>query len=201
MKTLYLSLFLIIISYSIKAQASAPTKTRVTDSVLTSLKAKKAAADKYINTHAKEMVVFVKIPGKKGLMRVYNEKWPEEVEYTCNILKDKNGKIIYVFQAPFSESGDWDISYEHYFDEDGNVFAFYKDESIFDDNVKGGIVRNRLLKYYNRDFKVINQKSWLADEKGNTIKANKNKFDFRDYKYTIYKSLIECLKAVNLKTF
>jgi hypothetical protein len=201
MKTLYLSLFLIIISFSIKTQASAVTKTRVTDSVLTNLKAKKAATDKYVNTHAKEMAVFVKIPGKKGLIRVYNEKWPNEIEYTCNILKDKNGKIIYVFQAPFSESGDWDISYEHYFDKDGNVFAFYKDESIFDDNVKEGIIRNRLLNYYNKDFKVINQKSWLADEKGNVVKANKNKFDFRDYKYTIYKSLTECLKALNLKAF
>ena len=200
MKFLYLFVILLIASLSGKAQ-SATGKVATADSALASLKSKKAAIDKYVHAHAKQMAVFVKVPNKKTLVRVYNEKWPEEIEYTCNILKDKNGKVVYIFQAPFSESGDWDISYEHYFDENGNVFAFYKDESIFNDNVKGGIIRSRLLIYYNKDFKAIKQSNWLADEKGNVVKADKTKFDFRDYKYTIYKTLAGCLKALNLRAF
>jgi len=200
MKFLYLFVILLIASLSGKAQ-SATGKVATADSTLVSLKNKKAAIDKYVHAHAKQMAVFVKVPNKKTLVRVYNEKWPEEIEYTCNILKDKNGKVVYIFQAPFSESGDWDISYEHYFDENGNVFAFYKDESIFNDNVKGGIIRSRLLIYYNKDFKAIKQSNWLADEKGNVVKADKTKFDFRDYKYTIYKTLAGCLKALNLRAF
>jgi hypothetical protein len=141
------------------------------------------------------------VPGKKSLIRVYNEKWPDEIEYTYNIVKDKGGKIIYILQTPFSESGDWDISYKHYFDEDGHVFAFYRVESIFDDNVKGGVIRNTVLKYYNKDFKIVKQNNRLEDTKGALVKANKNNFNFRDYNYTIYKNLAECLKGYNVKAF
>ena len=135
MKTLYLILLLFISSLSIKAQTAPTVKTTVADTVLASLKNKKAAIDKYAKANPKQLLVFVKVTGKKNLIRVYNQKWPDAVEYTCNILKDKGGKIIYIYKAPFSESGDWDISYEHYFDDEGNVFAFYKDESIFDNTV------------------------------------------------------------------
>ncbi|MES2064661.1 MAG: hypothetical protein V4456_22275 [Bacteroidota bacterium] len=177
------------------------SKSRSDDPSFVSLKAKKAATDKYLKTHTKQMLVLVKVPNKKDFVYVYNGKWPNEVEYTLNILKNKNGNIIYVSQSPFSESGDWDISYEHYFDEEGNVFAFYKEESIFDENVKGGVVRSKLLNYYNKNFKIITQNNWLVDVNGNVIKANKNDFDFRDYNYTIYKNLADCLKGYNIKAF
>ncbi|MFA6087318.1 hypothetical protein [Mucilaginibacter sp.] len=200
MKFPYLFVILLIANLSGKAQ-SATGKVATVDSALSSLKSKKAAIDKYVDAHKKQMGVFVKAPNKKALIRVYNEKWPEEIEYTYNIIKDKAGKIIYILQTPFSESGDWDILYEHYFDESGNVFAFFRVESIFDDNVKGGVVRNKLLKYYNKDFKVVKQNNWLTDTNGGIVKANANTFNFRGYNYTIYKNLAECLKGYNIKAF
>jgi hypothetical protein len=196
----FLYVFMLLIGcLSGKAQTLAP-KSKA-DSPLNNLKVKRAVTDSYLKAHPKQVIVLVKVPGKKNLVRVYNKKWPDEVEYTLNILKDKNGKIIYIIQTPFSESGDWEISYEHYFDNEGNVFAFYKDESIFNDNVKGGVVRSKLLNYYDKDFKIVKQNNWLEDTKGRVVKANKSNFDFRDYNYTVYKNLADCLKGYNVKAF
>ncbi|BAU52245.1 hypothetical protein [Mucilaginibacter gotjawali] len=194
MKFLFLSLLFL---------TSSPLSTRTNnrflpaiappDSILAKLKASKAAIDKYVAQHPKNLIVLVKVPGKKNLVRVINEKWPDEIEYTYNIMIGQPGKVIFIDQIPYSESGDWFIEYKHYFDERGNTFAFSKEESIFDDSVKGGIVRTTLLKYFDAGFKNISQVDKLTDKDGNEIKKNKNNFNFREYKYAIYKSVKDCL--------
>src|ERR1700749_1752576 len=93
----------------------------VTD--LVDLKKKKAAIDQYEYQHRKEMVVFIKLEGKKKLIRAKNENWPDDTEYIYNVLKDGSGKIILTEQIPYSQSGDWYVEWKHYFDDTGNTFA------------------------------------------------------------------------------
>jgi hypothetical protein len=193
MKTLYVSLFLIIVSLSINAQPSAITKTKAADSVLTSLKAKKIALDKYIGKHAKEVITLVKLPNKTRLQEIKNDKWPDEIEYSYNILRDPAGKIMMAVISPNSESGDWDVVYKYYFDDKGNTFAFYEDQSIFNDNVKGEVVRTTLLKYYADDFKIISQNTALLNKDWHPIKGKKANYNFFDFQSKIYKTARECL--------
>jgi len=170
-----------------------------TDSVLIKLKNKKAAVDQYIIKHGKALIVLVKIPGKTNLLWIKNAHWPDEIEYTYNILKGPSGKIIFIAQIPYSESGDWDIEYKHYFDEQGNTYAFNKEESIFGDNVKGGVIREILFNYYDGKFNNINHVNILTDKDYQLIKRNKNMYNFRDFKYNIYKNLNECLIGYNIQ--
>ena len=72
---------------------------------------------------------------------------------------------------PYSESGDWYIEYRHYFDDNGKTFAFSRLGNIFAD-VKGGLAMEILLKYYDDNFKTINQTYRLTDK---DEKNNKNK--------------------------
>jgi hypothetical protein len=200
MKTLFLSsLFLAGACLLNPKQDNLTNHISLIDSVSLKLAAKKEAIDHYIETHTKQVIVLVKVPGNKNLLAVKNDRWPDEIEYTYDIYKNQAEKIIFIAQIPFSESGDWDIVYKHYFDEQGNTFAFCKQESIFNDDVKGSIVRAILLNYYDENFNKVSQITKLTDKDYRTIKKNKNDYDFREYKYSIYKNINECLSGYNIK--
>lgn len=201
MKTLYLILLLFFGSLSIKAQTASLIKIPSADTVLTSLKSKKAAIDKYMGKHAKDVITLVKVPKKSKLLQIKNknDKWPDEIEYTYNILKDPAGKIMVVTISPNSESGDWEIVYKYYFDDKGNTFAFYEDQSIFNDNVKGGVVRTTLLKYYSYSFRKLAQSIALLDKDWRPIKGKVAEYDFYDFESIIYKNASECLKGYKIQ--
>ncbi|WP_394772307.1 hypothetical protein [Mucilaginibacter sp.] len=196
MKIYCLSL-LAIIGLFLSGQKEHAVRYRLpqTDSILAKKKSNKEAIDQYISKYTKSVIILVKVPGKENLVPVKNENWPDEVEYTYNIYKNPAGKIIFIAQIPFSESGDWDIEYKHYFDEQGLTFAFSKEESVFDENVKGGVVREILLNYYDETFKNIRQINRLTDKDYKAIKKRKNGYDFREYKYSIFKNLSSCLNG------
>ena len=169
------------------------------DSTLSTVKGKKAAIDKYLEAHTKSVIVLVKVPGKKNLVFVKNEHWPDNVEYTYDIYKNPIGKIIFIAQTPYSESGDWNIIYKHYFDEHGNTCAFSKEESIFNDSVKGGVAREILLNYYDEKFKIINNSNILTDEDFHPIKGNIKAYEFPEYEYRVYKNVSQCLSAYHVR--
>jgi len=167
------------------------------DSTLVRLKSKQVATDQYISKHGKTLIVLVKVPGKTKLKKVINENWPEEMEYTYNILKDTTGRIILVSLVPFSQSGDWFITYTHYFDEKGNTYAFRKQTNVFDSEVKGGVIYETLLKYYDVNFNILKKIYTLQNKSGKTIKNNGH-VDIYQYKYGIYKNLDACLKDYHI---
>lgn len=69
-----------------------------------------------LSLNTSSLIVLAKIPNTSKLTLVKNGEFPEEVEVSYNLLKDKDGRVIYMFEAPFSESGDWDIAYRPEFD-------------------------------------------------------------------------------------
>jgi hypothetical protein len=99
---------------------------------------------------------------------------------------------------PFSESGDWEIAYRHYFDEEGHTFCFEKEESIFDESVSGGVVRQISNMYYRNNFTLILETDKITDVKDRTLKRKQDEFDFRNYKFKIYKNLNDCLLGYHL---
>lgn len=144
-------------------------------------------------------MLYAKVNGKKNLIKVKNENWPEEPEYCYNVLKNSTGRVIVAAQMPYSQSGDWYIQYRHYFDDNGNLYAFSKTETVFDDSVKGGLAMEILVRYYDRHFNVISQTYRLTDKDEKLLKRKKQEFDFREYHYRIYPNVADCLKAYNIK--
>ena len=169
------------------------------DSSLIKLKTMKLIADDTLKHHEKEIIVLVKVPGKVNLLRVKGDKWPEEIEYTYNIKKDSTGKIFEIVQMPNSESGDWFLSLAHYFDNNGNTYAFQRNFNVFDSEIKGGVIYETTAKYYDSQFKQLGKNHKVTDINGKRVNDKNTPLDAYNYKYTVYRSLNECLKAYHIK--
>ncbi|MFA6249841.1 MAG: hypothetical protein WC615_23105 [Mucilaginibacter sp.] len=197
----FLGIFIILMgSFAVKAQTTLIAKKSIADSVVTALKNKRAATDKYLDKHGKALLLYSKLPKKKTPVKVLNDNWPEEGGDSYNVLKDTAGKIIMIAEIPFSESGDWFITYTHYFDANGNTYAFRRQSNTFDDSVKDGVIYETSVKYYDVNFKPVAKIYTLKDKRGRPIKNNGH-INIYDYKYSVYKNSAECLKALNLNAF
>lgn len=164
-----------------------------------SLTKNKAYTDSYLKSHENDLIVLVKTPEKQELISVKNNQWPDDIDFTINILRDNEHRIIFIALIPYSESGDWNVKCQYYFDKQGNIYAFYKEESVFGgEDRTGDVVRSLLLKYYDSDFNLINSKNWITDTHYKKIKSNIHHFDFPDFNYRIYKNLDEFITAYNL---
>jgi hypothetical protein len=165
---------------------------------LAEIKKKKTEIDQYEFKHRKGILTFVKRAGKSKLIKTKTDDFPDDTEYVYNLLKDDSGHIILIEQIPYSQSGDWYIERKHYFDIDGKTFCFSNRQSIFNDDVKGGVVVEETVNYYNSEFKQIESKTRLTDKDDKTISRNIREFDFHDDKYSIYKNVNECLNAFHI---
>src|SRR5687768_545076 len=83
----------------------------------------KMLTDTLFNKGKDKLLILVKLLDQQKLVSVQHKQWPEGVETTYNVLTDSSGRIIRISEFPFSESGDWEMMYSHYFDSHGNTFA------------------------------------------------------------------------------
>lgn len=200
MKTLLLFILSSGLLFTSQRQA---VKTAVSKDgpAVTAIKLKTEKADDYEYRHHKQLITFVKLEGKKKLVSVKNEEYPENTDYIYNVLKDADGKVLLTEQVPYSQSGDWYTEYKHYYDASGKTIAFRLTETVFDESVKGGMAVHSITKYYDKDFKVIAQRSSLTGKSGKPITKKLSEFDFHDEKYEIYPTAAECLGGyhINLK--
>ncbi|MCJ8208808.1 hypothetical protein MUY27_03750 [Mucilaginibacter sp. RS28] len=170
------------------------------DSVFSLLKKQKIEIDRQLSRKSPDLTVYVKIPGRSKLVRVFHEKWPENLEYTYNVLRDKSGRIVLISQSPFSESGDWDITYKQYFDEHGNTLAFERVTGFFNSGctMDDDAAHEAIVNYYNANFKSIYNSYSLMDSKGKKLVKSKCVFPYNFKNYKIYANLADCLKAYNI---
>lgn len=197
MRTLYLSLLLVVSLQLTSVFNLFAQKITSRDSLSAILNSKKSATDKALKRYSKKLIVLAKLSGRKTLVKVKGENWPDNLECTYNILKDSVGRIIFLAQLPFSESGDWFISNAHYFDEQGNTYAFEQQETVFDDEVKGGVIKHVIRKLYGEHFENVLTINKITDTHDKAI-PNKA-YDFPSDKYVIYPNLANCLAAYRIK--
>lgn len=166
-----------------------------TDSLLTVLQKNKAATDKYLAGHQNAILLFAKLRGKGSVVKVEGDKWPDNTECSYDVLKNKAGKIILIGELPVSESGDRAIEHRHYFDADGKTFAYTKQESIFNDAMSGGTLREYVMMYFDADFNIIYKTDKLTDGKDKPVTGKKEMYDFIDDDYKEYKDVNSFLQA------
>ena len=148
--------------------------------VKSDLKGKLYQQKLFIDTLFKQQTkkVFVKLLNNDVLEEVVNEKWPEEIEITYNFLKDPSGRVIRISEFPYSESGDQEIIYSHYFDKAGNTFAFERVVSAFNTYCPGDddfdkLTIERIIKLYNLEHTIIDSTYRMIDEKNLDITKKK----------------------------
>jgi len=142
----------------------------------------------------------VQLSGRKALVKVKNDSYPDNTEYIYNVVKDSTGKVIAIEQIPYSESGDWYEEFKHYFDANGKTLAFSKRETVFDDGVKTGVAVEDSFDYYDSSFSLLLHTTRLTDSNSKLLKGRKaSEFDFRSDPYHEYKDSKSCIIAYKIK--
>jgi len=146
----------------------------------------------------KEIKVFVKKGTEYIRINDFNN-WPEDIEVTINIV-DIALPLLYI-EVPYSESGDWENTYIHYFDKNGNLVAFMRKSSFFNGICIDGILREKTTLIYDEKFNLIDEEYELHDEEGKLIKdTSLCIFNYR-FDYNIYKKIKETpmMSEISLK--
>ncbi|QHL88167.1 hypothetical protein GU926_12270 [Nibribacter ruber] len=159
--------------------------------------------DTLLTSRRKKFQVWVKHPETGELTQVVNNKWPEEVETTFNFFMDDQGRIIRISEMPYSESGDWDMMFSHYFTAEGTTFAFEKQVSAFNtycpnDEYPDGITREKAIHLYSPSFTLIDSTYKMTDDEDKDITTRKCELEV-DSETQVYRNLSSYLAAAKLK--
>lgn len=195
-KTTYL---LVIILGLLSACSQKNTSTSIPEpDLLERLRHEKNEIDTLFKNSKGECLTFIKLTETGPASLIETDSVPEEAIITYYILKDSLGKVITISELPTSESGDWFIVYTHYFDKAGKTFAFERQTNFFNSNCTDGVAYETKTKFYNSDFKVIDETYKLVDEKNR--KLNKDSCsEFYDYKYNVSANVDNYLKTKKIK--
>lgn len=149
-----------------------------------------------------QLLVMVKVPNNKKLVTINKgDKFPEEIETTYNIIKDKAGRIIYTVEIPYSESGDWFIAYKSYYRTTGQLFAFERQTGFFNGECSVPAeepLHERSVKYFDRHMQLIDSTYEFKDNKGKLLKKPDCVSSY-NYPYTVSKSADEFIRRNHMQ--
>ncbi len=157
-------------------------KTNVADA----LRSQKQLTDAMISD--KSLEVWVKVKEKKELIRVVDRKYPKSIEVTYNVLRDSLGRYRYIAELPFSDTNDWFISYKHYFDTAGHLYAFQRINNFLKSECVRGALMENSLKLYDEHFKLVDSSYTLTDTYKKPVDAKGCKFPY-NFAYDVSSSL------------
>ncbi|WP_256011124.1 hypothetical protein [Desertivirga xinjiangensis] len=147
------------------------------------------------------LVLYVKTPGKSELTQVKRgERYPKQIEASYNVLKNKDGKVVYIAELPFSPKDDWFIAYRHYFDENGRLFAFQRQNNFFKSECTRGAALENLTLFYDTNFRMLDSVYTLTDSNKKKLEPGSCKFPF-NFPYTVPRSLDDYQKMKKTKSF
>jgi hypothetical protein len=130
---------------------------------------------------------------KNGLInRVINfDNFLESFYASYNIIRNELGNVIYIAEFPYSESGDWDLAYENYFDNNGNLIVFIRKCSFFN-GICAEIVNEKSEYFYDLNHELIKKTYEITDENKKTLDYKKCVFNYQ-HDYMQYLTLEEYL--------
>jgi hypothetical protein len=168
-------------------------KTPELKDVLSNFKALSSDIDKIYNKDTTRIELFLQLEQDGLIDKVQNfNNVPESLYASYNIIKGKSGHIVYIAEYPFSESGDWNLIYENYFDENGNLLAFVRKCSFFNSEC-AEIVHEKSEYYCNTKHELIKKTFDIKDGKNKTLDFKKCVFNYR-FEYKSYLTLSDFLK-------
>jgi hypothetical protein len=134
---------------------------------------RKQEIENLVTSNEDKLIVLVKVFEQEILKRVIDQQWPENIERTFNILKNQNDQIIYIGEFPTSQSGDWSLELKHYFADNGQLIAFEKRLAYFNRECTDRAVIERIIEFYDNNFKVIKTSKTLEDNDGKKMDEEK----------------------------
>jgi len=166
------------------------------DTALKELAALKADIDNRMSDST--LQVLVKVKGKRELQVVKGRGYPRNIETTYNLLRDTTGKVLFISEMPYNATSEWFIAYKSYFDKDGKLFAFQRQNNFLNNGCTHGAAMENSIGYYNEDFLLIDSLYTITDTYKKPLDKKACKFPY-NFKYTVNKTLDEYLAAKNIK--
>ena len=126
-----------------------------------------------------------KVTSKQSLVRVRSRRdWPEETEVSYCAFFDRAGHLVYFCQSPVSESGDWHMLCEHYFNADGAVLLMSYSVSGFNSECVD-VMRQETRLFFDTNFNLIGKESSLTDQESRPISGEGCEFNYK-FPFTVY---------------
>lgn len=161
------------------------------------VKAKMKSIQAFINTHADNMSVLVKLSGKDTLIDLRKSiPSPKEMEVIYSYLKDPSGHVIVFGETLIKKNKDCESISTHYFDKDGKTLAFTNQNIFFKDAGSDKIVNELIMESYDKSFRQISRERTLIDSKGNTLSEKNLMLPHEPYK--TYSNSDSLLKKISL---
>lgn len=141
--------------------------------------------------------VYAKEPSTKTPIEVVDLQWPNAVDEVYNVWYNQNNNIVCIGAYPYSQTGDWDLGFTHYFDTSGATFAFERNTSFYNSLCTDDLAIEQIVTYYAHD-KLIDSTYVLKDVKGNDLDSDSCEFPY-DFPYRIYTNVSDVLMAVGIE--
>ena len=164
---------------------------------LGSLRKEKKEIDAQLKNDTSES--FAKRYNRPGLVQVYNGKFPEDTERSYSLMSDAKGKVRYIVESPVSESGDWFVTFEYYYDTEGNLFALSVNKNMFNGCPNIEIVFEEKITYFDKKFKKIGKTITVKDKKKRKVDSKKCNLDFINFSLNPVQKLNTYLKQIKYK--
>jgi hypothetical protein len=159
--------------------------------LVNNLKKKTDSVDEYHTVNEKSVELMALISDTLDPVIVNNGEWPENTVVSINLLRDRNGSIIYYAEYPFSQSGDWFIGYEYYVDTlTGHIYGFRRTANFFNSMCVDGVLEEESMYFFNNEFKLIGKEYILNDTDGKDVLGASCYFPY-DYVYNIPENIKE----------
>ncbi|MFT5512408.1 MAG: hypothetical protein ACI8SE_000806 [Bacteroidia bacterium] len=189
---------MILVTLGCNTSTKKSTKTdRIPEpDMLLRLAGQKAEIDSNRMTKNLMAKIFAMIPEVQKPIEVLDLQWPKEIDEVYNIWYSSDTQIVCVGAYPFSESGDWDLGLTHYFDKDGNTFAFERNTSFYNSLCTDELAIEQIVMYY-AGGEMVDSVYVFKDLKGNDLDQDSCSFPY-DFPYRVYTNQQDVMRAVGL---
>ena len=128
------------------------------------------------------------------------ENRPDNLKSVFNVIRNKEGNIMYVAEFLYGESGEWENTYEHIFNSEGDLLVFVRKSSFLQNDTlnKDVVIYEKSEYYYNRNHKLLKKNYLMKYANQNQAPLGvKVEFPYR-FEYKQYKTRKKWLKAHDL---
>lgn len=196
--TIFISLVSACNSFDNRTNTNSTSLLLPEPDIVERLKYQKNTIDTLFKHSTDKQIVLAKLTDIAEPITVKNGNFPDNVETGYNILKDNLGIIVSVSEFPISESGDWSITFTHYFDKVGKTFAFERQTNFFNSICTGGVAYETRVEFYDSDFKLIDKTYKLVDGENRILQKDSCQFPY-DCEYKISADIDKYLKLNKIK--
>jgi hypothetical protein len=196
MKRIYLIIFGLLFCLSCNSQTEISEESNI---VFNASEAKqveseyqkvKQLVDNIYNSEESKIELYIQENIESKIERVPNfDNIPESILRSFNIVRGSDNEVIMIAEYPFSDSGDWDITYESYFDKKGNLIAFVRLSNFFNGQC-AEIVKERSIYYYDKKHILVKKTYEIKDGEEKLLNFADCIFNYR-YDYTIFVTLLK----------